>query len=225
MFRASLAERLGVAATAFVIIALTIFIGALGIGVYASNAMMAIVLAATAAMTATLAGLVTREAVSRWRLKAVISGNNLTGVLPRRRGFVDADRIDAAVKLSDIARIETREEVFSSLGVTTSQRAFSFVMRDGSRVFLGADREMLPAHFGAIASAVVSRSGAPVTDLGMVDGNAGFMLVIGQSAPEWSAAPLPPAAVAQRRAQRRRTVALLIAASLVVILARSLSAE
>ncbi len=57
-------------------------------------------------------------------------------------------------------------------------------MRDGARFFPGADREMLPPHFSRIVNALVARTDAPVADRGMVDGNPGFLLVIGQEVPD-----------------------------------------
>lgn len=215
-FRAPLTERLGVAAAAILMILLTIGAASFAAFQYASSAVIALVLAAAALAFGSMAALVTREAVSRWRLKATIYAGRLTGFLPRRRGFVLRDRTELSVKIADIARIETREEIFSSLGVTTSQRAYELVMADGARVFLGADRQMLPAHFGKI----VERLGKAVADRGMVDGDAGFMLVAGVKAPDWSAPSLAPAEIDRRIKARNRTPVLLLIAVAFTILAR-----
>ncbi len=219
-FRAPLAERLGVAGVAIVTISLTIGALALAAAMVATNAVIAIVLFATALAIGSMAALVSREAVSRWRLRATIFANRLTGFLPRRRGFILGEREELAVSLTDVARIETREELFSSLGVTTSQRAFELVMNDGARIFLGADRQMLPPHFGRIVSAIASRGGASVIDRGMVDGDAGFLLVAGMKVPDWTAPPLPPAEVERRIMARNRTPVLLLVAAAFVLLAR-----
>lgn len=186
---------------------------------FASNAVVAIVLGAAALTVGSMAGLVSGEAVSRWRLQITIYAGRLTGFLPRRRGFVPGDREELTVTIADIDRIETREEMFSSLGGTTSQRAYEIVMRDGARIFLGADRAMMPVHFGDI----VARLGKKVADRGMVDGDAGFMLVAGMKVPDWSAPSLGAAGIEKRVRARSRTPALLLIAAAFTILARFVS--
>ncbi len=219
-FRAPLAERLGVVVAAAALIALAVAGLAGAAAVYRTSAVLALVLAGIGLTIGSLAGLVTREAVSRWRLGATIYAGRLTGFLPRRRGFVIGAREELSVALNDIERIETREEIFSSLGVTTGQRAYELVLKDGRRVFLGADRDMLPPHFHAIVQGIVLRSHAAIVDRGMIDGDAGFMLVAGVKVPDWTAPPLSPADAARRTAARGRTPALLLIAAAFVILAR-----
>jgi hypothetical protein len=218
-FRASRGERLGVAAGASVLIALTIGAALLAVSTYAASAVLALVLGAIALAIGSLAGLVTREAVSRWRLTATIYAGRLDALLPRRRSFAPSDRNELSVAIRDIDRIETREEVFSSLGVTTSQRAYELVMTDGARHFLGADRAMLPPHFKTI----VERLYKPVIDRGMVDGDAGFLLIAGVKVPDWSAPSLAPADIDRRIKARNRTPVLLLIAAAFTILARFVS--
>ncbi len=215
-FRAPLTERIGVAAAAILIVSLAAAALAGAAALYVSDAVIALVLAASALAVGSMAALVSREAVSRWRLKATIYAGRLTGFLPRRRGFILREREELSIAIADIDRIETREEMFSSLGVTTSQRAYEIVIKDGARIFLGADREMLPAHFGAIAE----RLGKKVADRGMVDGDAGFMLVAGVKVPDWSAPSLAPADIDRRIKARNRTPVLLLIAAAFTILAR-----
>lgn len=219
-FRAPLAERLGVAAGAIVLIALAAAALAGAAALFASNAVVALVLAASGLAIGSMAAMVSREAASRWRLHATIYAGQLTGFLPGRRGFVPHEREELAVAIRDIDRIETREEIFSSLGVTTAQRAYEIVMKDGGRIFLGADRAMLPAHFRAI----VERLGKPVTDRGMVDGDAGFLLAAGVKVPDWTAAPLDPAEAGRRIKASNRTPALLLIAAAFTILTRAVEA-
>ncbi len=219
-FRVALAERLGVAAAAAALIAIAAAGLAGAAALYATNAVLALVLAGIGLTIGSLAGHVTREAVSRWRLNATIYAGRLTGFLPRRRGFVIGAREELSVALNDIERIETREEIFSSLGVTTGQRAYELALKDGGRIFLGADRDMLPPHFRAIVEAIVSRTHATIIDRGMVDGDAGFMLVAGVKVPDWTTPPLSPAEAARRTTARNRTPVLLLIAAAFVILAR-----
>lgn len=220
-FRAPLTERLGVAAAAILLIALTVGAGTLAAAMLAENAVVALVLAVLALAVGSMAALVSREAASRWRLQATIFAGRLTGFLPRRRGFVMGERTELSVTIADIDRIETREEMFSSLGVTTSQRAFELVMANGARLFLGADRAMLPAHFGGI----VERLGTKIADKGMVDGDAGFMLVAGVKVPDWTAPSLSPAEIDRRIKARNRTPALLLIAAGFTILARFMGGD
>ncbi len=219
-FRAPLSERLGVAAAALLLIALALAGIAGAAALYASSAVTALVLAAAALTIGSLAGLVSREAVSRWRLNAAIYAGKLTGFLPRRRGFVIGAREELSVSLQEIDRIETREEIFSSLGVTTGQRAYELALKDGRRIFLGADRDMLPARFRRIVEGVAARTHAPIVDRGMVDGDPGFMLVAGVKVPDWTAPPLAQADAARRTMARNRTPVLLLIAAAFVILAR-----
>jgi hypothetical protein len=220
IFRVSLGERLGVIAAAAVLIALSA--GALlgAAFLYRESAVIALVLGAIGLTIGSLAGLVSREAVSRWRLNATIYANRLTGFLPRRRGFVIGPREELSVGLQDIDLIETREEIFSSLGVTTGQRAYELVLKDGARIFLGADRDMLPPHIGWIVDGVTARCQARLVDRGMVDGDAGFMLVAGVKVPDWTTAPLDASAAERRRMARNRMPVLLLIAAGLVVLAR-----
>lgn len=220
-FRAPLTERLGVAAAAILLIALTVGAGTLAAAMLAENAVVALVLAVLALAVGSMAALVSREAASRWRLQATIFAGRLTGFLPRRRGFVMGERTELSVTIADIDRIETREEMFSSLGVTTSQRAFELVMANGARLFLGADRAMLPAHFGRI----VERLGKEIADRGMVDGDAGFMLVAGVKVPDWTAPSLTPADIDRHIRARNRTPVLLLIAAGFTILARFMGGD
>lgn len=219
-FRSPLPERLGVAAAALVLISLALAALAGAAALFATEAVVALVLAAVALTVGSLAAFVTGDAVARWRQSATLYAGRLTAFLPRRRGFILGAREELSVAIPDIERIETREEVFSSLGVTTSQRAYEIFLKNAAPVFLGADRAMLPAYFGRIAEAITSRGTAPLIDRGMVDGDPGFLLVAGARVPDWGAAPLPPADAARRTKAKNRTPALLGAAALFVILAR-----
>lgn len=218
-YRAPLAERLGVAASALLLAALVAAAVAGALAIYAVSAVAALVLGILAFSIGSLAAFVAEDAVARWRIEATVYAGRLAAFLPRRRGFIVGAREEIEIAIDDIDRIETREEVFSSLGVTTSQRSFEVVLKDGARVFLGADRAMLPAFFGRIVAAITARGTVPVVDRGMVEGKAGFLLFAGARVPEWGAPPLEPEAAARRMRARIRTPLLLMAAALLVALA------
>lgn len=223
-FRASLPQRFGVAAAALFLIALALAALMGAIALFADNAVVALVLGASGLVAGSMAGLVTREAAARWRLAATLYAGRLTAFLPRRRGFILGAREEVSLALADIDRIETREEAFSSLGVTTTQRAYEIFLKNGDQIFLGADRAMLPAFFGRIATAITARGTVALVDRGMVDGDPGFLLIAGARVPEWSAPPLAAGEAARRAKARGRTPFLLIAAAMLVILARMVGA-
>ncbi len=219
-FRAPLGERLGVAAVSVLLGALAIAAGAGALALFTTQAAAAIVLAGLALMTGSLAAFVTHDAIARCRLKATIYAGRLTAFLPRRRGFIIGAREELSVAIPDIEGIETRVEVFSSLGVTTTQRAYEIVLKDGGRVFLGADRDMLPAYFAKIANAIAPQAPAGLVDRGVVDGDPGVLLLAGARVPEWNAPPLPPHVAARRLKARNRTPLLMALAALIILGAR-----
>lgn len=222
-FTPALSGRIGVSLAAVAISALTIAMFTLIAPALRESLPLAIVLGAVGFVMASLSALVAKEAVARWRLRAGIYAGRLTASLPRRRGFIAFDREGLDTPLADIARIDTRLEHFESLGVSTSQRAYRLALRDGRGIELGGDREMMPAFFGPLVEAIVARTGAPVVDHGVVDGDAGFMLVAGQSAPPWDTPALSASEAALRARKRARTAPLLIFATLLTILTQLIS--
>jgi hypothetical protein len=222
-FRATLAERIGVTSIAVFTVAISLFMLVAAAAAFSTGVFFGLVLLLIAAVVIALTFLVTKETVSRWRLYAHLEDGVLTALLPRRRGFIDQPRDRVSIALGDIARIETRHESFASLGVTAGQQAYALVKRDGERVFLGADREWIAPFFSRLADAVAARANVPLIDLGMVDGDAGFLLVAFHSAPDWAAPSLPPEEIAKRNRRRARTGAIMGLAALLVILAQVFS--
>ena len=222
-FRASLGEKLFVTLTAVFMGVLALFMLVATVGGFVAGLWLGLLLLLVALVIIALTFLVAKEAVSRWRLYAHLEDGALTAVLPRRRGFIDQPRDRVTIALADIERIETRYESFASIGVTTGQQAYAIVKRDGERVFLGADREWVPSFFGRLASEIAARAGLTVADLGMVDGDAGFLLVAGQSAPDWAAPSLSAPEIALRGRRRARTAAIMGGVVLLVVLAQLLS--
>jgi len=222
-FRTSMMERIGVTVFAVLMGAVTLFMLAAAVGAFVVGLFLGAFILFVAAVMVALTWLVAKEAVSRWRLYAHLDRDTLTALLPRRRGFIDQPRDKATVNLSDIDRIETRYESFTSMGVTTGQQAYVLVKRNGERILLGADREWAPPFFGRLTNAIISRSRASVIDLGMVDGDAGFLLVAGQSTPDWTTPSLLPPEIDLRHRRRARTAMIMGNIVLLVVLAQALS--
>lgn len=223
VFEAPLGERVFVTGCAVFMGALALFLVAVMIGSFVVNIALGFVMLVAVAAIGAMVFLVTKEAVSRWRMRVTFYAGRMTALLPRRRGFIDMKREEIEIAISDVDRVETRLEIYSSIGVTTAQRAFSIVLRDGTRIALGADRDWVQPFWGRIADELAARAGAGLIDLGAVDGDAGFLLVAGQSAPEWSAASLAPAEIEVRNRRRARTAAIMSAAALIVLLAQILA--
>ncbi|MBL8546647.1 MAG: hypothetical protein JNL81_09280 [Hyphomonadaceae bacterium] len=139
-----------------------------------------------------------REAVARSLTRIAINWQTLELRLPRERGYVPQEKIDTAIPLASIKAIESRAESYRQIGTTALQFAYSLVLEDGRRIFLGADRRFLTPYFQNAAGIISNNIKSPIRDLGLVDGNPGFLLVTGQSAPPWDAAPVPPATMRKR---------------------------
>lgn len=145
-----------------------------------------------------LAFIVYREAQARSFTRIAINWQTLELRLPAARGYVPQEKIETAIPLASIKAIESRAESYRQIGTTALQFAYSLVLEDGRRIFLGADRRFLTPYFQNAAGVISNNIKQPIRDLGLVDGNPGFLLVFGQSAPPWDATPVPPAAMQER---------------------------
>jgi hypothetical protein len=139
-----------------------------------------------------------REAAARAFTRIAINWQTLELRLPSGRGYVPQEKIGTSIPLASIKAIESRVESYRQIGTTALQFAYALVLDDGRRIVLGADRRFLTPYFQNAAEIISNNVKIPIRDLGLVDGNPGFLLVAGQSAPPWDAAPLAPATVQQR---------------------------
>lgn len=139
-----------------------------------------------------------REAAARSATRIAINWRTLELRLPAARGFVPQERIETSIPLASIKAIESRAEAYRQIGTTALQFAYSLVLEDGRRIFLGADRRFLTPYFQNAAGIISNNIKQAIRDLGLVDGNPGFLLVAGQSAPPWDAAPVPQATMQKR---------------------------
>jgi hypothetical protein len=160
-----------------------------------------------------------REAAARSSTRIAINWQTLELRLPPERGYVPQERIDTSIPLASIKAIECRAESYRQIGTTALQFAYSLVLEDGRRIFLGADRRFLTPYFQNAAGIISNNIKSPIRDLGLVDGNPGFLLVIGQSAPPWDTAPVPPATMQKRfkdEASGWRLASLIVGAALAI---------
>lgn len=139
-----------------------------------------------------------REAIARSSARIAINWQTLELRLPAQRSYIAQEKIDASLPLASIEAIESRAESFRALGTTAVQFAYSLVLNDGRRIVLGADRRFTSPYYQNAAGVISNNVKIPITNRGLVDGNPGFLLVFGQSIPDWNAAPVTEAAMQKR---------------------------
>ncbi len=142
-----------------------------------------------------MVAVVTREALDRWRTRIRLEPDQVRLDLPQ---YLNRPPVKTAVPLADIAEIDWRGESFNSFGMAAMHEAYALKLKSGQWLILGGDKAMTQPFFAKAARAISERSGAPIRDIGMVDGKPGLLQVTGMSAPEWSARSLPPDKVAKR---------------------------
>ncbi len=151
-----------------------------------------------ALMMAPLSYLVVREAVARSTTRITIDAAVLRLNLPAQRSYAPLPALRETIDRKNIDSIETRTEAFRAAGNTVTQRAYALVLSGGRRIVLGADRRMADAYYEQAAHALSLALEKPIREIGTVDGDAGFLMFFGQSAPAWDASPLPAAAGEKR---------------------------
>lgn len=160
-----------------------------------------------------------REALARSFTRIAINWQTLELRLPPQRSYVPQEKIETSLPLSSIKAIESRAESFRSLGTTALQFAYSLVLNDGRRIMLGADRRFISPYYQNAAGLISNKVKIPIRDLGLVDGNPGFLLVVGQTIPDWDAAPVPTAMMQKRfkdEAAAWRVVTIIVGAALAI---------
>lgn len=160
-----------------------------------------------------------REAVARSFTRIAINWQTLELRLPQQRSYVPQEKIETAIPLASIKAIEFRAESFRQIGNTVLQFAYSLVLDDGRRIMLGADRRFLTPYYQNAAGLISNNIKQPIRELGLVDGNPGFLLITGASVPAWDATPVPPATLQQRfkdEASGWRIASLVVGAALAI---------
>ncbi len=137
-----------------------------------------------------------RDALAKFTFRAQFGPSAVTLSLPGARSLIHRLRpFNGAIAYADIAAIETRLEAYRSLGAAAMQRTYAIRNRNGEMLILGEDRAagtaMAQTNATDLVNALVTRTGAPVHDLGMVEGKGGILLVAGAAPDAWTAASLP----------------------------------
>lgn len=217
-FKAGAGEKATLAICTALMAILALFVS--GVAIASKSLIAAALLAPSAAVLIGLCLLIASEASAAFRLGIEIDGDVLRLNLPPRRGHALLPAVNRETPLSSVAAVETRSEVFRQLGVTALQQAYRLKFSDGSTVILGADRQMKQPLFGPAAELIAERARTPIADLGMVDGGAGFLAVLGASVPDWSAPSLPADAIEKRRKAAAHAFQIMTLTAALVTLAR-----
>lgn len=151
-------------------------------------------LVATGGIMAIVVLYVAQDALARTRTRISIDDKDVTLRLPSRRGHVRFAPVNQTIARADIAAIEHRTETFNAMA---KQETYALVLRDGSLLMLGSDKQMLPAFFGNAALALADNGAIPVRSIGVVAAKTGFLLMWGASVPPWQTAPMPEAKAAR----------------------------
>jgi hypothetical protein len=170
---------------------------------------LAALVAVVACFVAGLTGYVCRDLRGKWRLRLALEPHALALDLPAERSLIHRPpALHQTVPYADIAAVETRLVAYRTVGMGMMQRAYVLRCRDGKLIFLFEDRAVgtrfESALFARLAADIAARAGVPVRDLGMAEGDGGFLGVWGTHAPEWSA----PEISAERQAKLRRIVVI-----------------
>jgi len=128
----------------------------------------------------------------------VLDGSSMTLRLPGGRSLIhNPPRCRETVPFSDVEAVETRLEAYGAQGMGMMQRAYRLRRRNGPPIFLFEERALstrLADHsLHEVATEIASRTGMPLDDLGMVQGQGGILGAWFTKAPDWSATSLPAA--------------------------------
>jgi len=222
--RRSAGDRYGILAILALMGLVFAALALLGLAIAAESPGLAVFLLAMAAFIGAMTALVANEARVRWGTRITIDGDSVRLKLPGRRSLVPQAPLDREVPLAAIQAVDTRLEAFRAAGNTVLQRAYALALDDGSRIVLGGDRRMVSPFYTQAAEVLAARAGAPVRDLGTVDGTPGLLMFWGQTVPGWDAEPLAPAQAETRVRQERRAWQLVSIVVFVFLLVRLLVA-
>jgi hypothetical protein len=131
--------------------------------------------------------------------------------LPRLRGPVPLPSlVRAEIAYSDIAAVEHREEMYSSLGLANIQDAYSLVLRDGTRILLGVLAELWGASLPVdqAAERIAQRAGCSVRDRGAVRVG-GVIRGFIRDAPPWGSETMTAAERKRWHAHALRSIRML----------------
>lgn len=191
-FRFSLTDRLGITiATALIWLMLGGMAWAAAVFLLSSEGMAALGLGAVAILFVLLGNIILRDGRMRWRWRILLGKAQAALYLPTGRLlFGPAPAMAETLNYAAIRQIEWREEVTSSLGLTTINRVYGVRLKDGGVILLGEDRPIpkttrYTALTGDAADALAKAAGVPVRQLETAQGAGGFLTLWGARRPDW----------------------------------------
>lgn len=221
-FRAPLGQRLTLVICSGLIILLATMI-AWGASVSPGGIWVNLVWLTVLAGCIALGLLILSEAAAAVRLRITLDVTDLHLELPPRRGHVQLPAVSELIPLARIRGVETRQEVFSQFGIVALQRAYRLLLKDGTAVELGADRQFKQPLFGQAAAAIAQRVGTGIRERGMVQGKPGVLAAWKTSVPDWSSPSLPDTLAGELIARSARTFGILAASVTLLSIMRILT--
>ncbi len=229
VFRAGLLSRLG---AWFLLVLLGCLLS--GLSVFAIDLLMsgdrtgALIVLATAAFIAPFVHLVWKEALVKVRWRVVISEQGTDLQLPAARSYLTKPAAwNGTLQPAQLECVEWREEVYTTLGLTTIVKVYVLRLRTGELIMLGEDRPIARTTdytrlVGESADALADWIGVPLRQRAMARGDAGIFGVWRTRSPAWDARGLSASESDSAHRQLAFTTAIpglaLLVALLVVLL-------
>jgi len=137
-----------------------------------------------------LTGSVWRDCQAKRHWKVRIEPGVLALDLPTGRSLMAReDRVRRVLDVRDVAAVETRLEAYRWFGMANMQRNYGLRLTDGELIVLGEDRalstELADETMGQMVDMILLKTGLPLLDLGMVEGQSGLLGVLFTSVPRW----------------------------------------
>jgi len=151
----------------------------------------ALALGGAALLFLLLGNIILRDCRMRWRWRILLGDAQAALYLPPGRLlFGPAAAVAETLSYGAIRQIEWREEITSSLGLTTVNCVYGVRMKDGGIILLGEDRPIpkttsYTALMGDAARALAKAAGVRVRQLETAQGDGGFLTLWGARRAEW----------------------------------------
>lgn len=193
--RISLGKRLG---SVFALVVVTLATLAMMVGaIFAMRQDFAVgcFSAAIAAACVYLVAYLWRDTRAKWMFRVEFGAHGMTLRLPANRSLVHRPpAFEGVIAYADIVAIQTRLEAYRSIGMAAMQQVFAIKLRNGALVLLGEDRAqgtgLAESGMGRLGETLAARAGIAITDLGMVEGKGGALMVAGAVPDPWDAPSL-----------------------------------
>jgi hypothetical protein len=203
-------------------------VAAADFGSFATRSAAALPLALTVGLLVALARLMWRDARGRRRGELRLEGDRLVLDLPADRSLIHRPpACRESIPFAHLARVETRLEAYPAQGMANMQRTYRLVRLGAPPVFLFEERAvgtgLEEASLAPVALEIAERTGAPLKDLGLVQGKGGLLAAWFTEPPPWDAAALPPEGANRLWSLVARTGTLAAAGGALVLLVHLLS--